>query len=322
MLYYFAPMEGITGHVYRNAHRRVFGCVDKYFTPFITPNQSRSLTTRELRDVLPEHNPAPDVTPQIMTANPEHFCWAAEKLEQLGYREVNLNLGCPSRTVVSKGRGAGLLRDMGALTALLDGIFGRSKLPVSIKTRIGFDSRAQISELIALFNRYPVHELIVHPRLQTEYYSGQPDAAAFDYALRASAAPAAYNGNLFAPGDVAAASARFSNARALMLGRGAVADPALFRRAKGGPPASRAELSELHGAVLDGYMAELRDPLTALFRMKELWAYMSALFDGAAPYLKRIRKATRLPAYLDAVRGLIDECEFASGEAVRARLAK
>ena len=113
---------------------------------------------------------------------------------------------------------------------------------------------------------------------------------------------------------------RFTGVSALMLGRGAVADPSLPRRAQGGPPATRAELAELHGEVLDGYMAELRDPLTALFRMKELWSYMGAMFSGAQPYLKRIRKATRLPAYSDAVHALLEECEFAPVDELDARL--
>ncbi len=320
MRYYFAPMEGITGFIYRNAHRRVFGGVDRYFTPFITPNQSRSLTTRELRDVLPAHNPAPDVVPQVMTADAEHFRWAADKLAQLGYGEVNLNLGCPSRTVVSKGRGAGLLARPDALEALLDGIFAEATPAVSIKARIGLDSRDALPRLIEIFNRYPIRELILHPRLQVDYYSGAPDLDAFEYALSASAAPLAYNGNLFTPADIAAIRARFEGVDALMLARGAVADPALPRRARGGAPAARAELSELHDEVLAGYMAQLRDPLTALFRMKELWSYMGALFSGAQPYIKRIRKATRLPAYLDAVRALLDGCELAPDGQLGARL--
>lgn len=321
MRYYFAPMEGITCYIYRNAHRRVFGGVDRYFTPFITPNQSRSLTTRELRDVLPDHNPAPDVVPQVMTSNPEHFCWAASKLAQLGYSEVNLNLGCPSRTVVSKGRGAGLLAHLDALATLLDGIFSGTTLAVSVKTRIGLDSKAALAELIELFNRYPIRELTVHPRLQIDYYKGMPDQDAFEYALRNSIAPVAYNGNLFTTADMMNVCSRFTGVSALMLGRGAVADPSLPRRAQGGPPATRAELAELHGEVLDGYMAELRDPLTALFRMKELWSYMGAMFSGAQPYLKRIRKATRLPAYSDAVHALLEECEFAPVDELDARLA-
>lgn len=320
MRYYLAPMEGITGYIYRNAHRRIFGGADRYFTPFITPTQSHSLTTRELRDVAPEHNPVPDVVPQIMTANAEHFCWTAAKLACLGYAQVDLNLGCPSRTVVCKGRGAGLLARLDALDELLDGIFSGTDLAVSVKTRIGLDSKDALERLIDIFNRYPICELTVHPRLQVDYYNGTPDLEAFERILRRSSAPVAYNGNLFTAADVADARARFGAASALMLGRGAIADPALLRRAQGGPPASRAELVELHAEVLDGYMAELRDPLTALFRMKELWTYMGALFDDVQPYLKRIRKAARLPAYADAVRALFDECDSAPDDELGARL--
>ena len=183
------------------------------------------------------------------------------------------------RQVVSKGRGAGLLAHLDALAVLLDGIFSGTTLAVSVKTRIGLDSKAALAELIELFNRYPIRELTVHPRLQIDYYKGMPDQDAFEYALRNSIAPVAYNGNLFTTADMLNVCSRFTGVSALMLGRGAVADPSLPRRAQGGPPATRAELAELHGAVLDGYMAELRDPLTALLRMNELWSYMGAMFS-------------------------------------------
>ena len=105
MKYYLAPMEGITGYIYRNAYEKFFHNIDKYFTPFIVPNQSRSLKTKELRDILPENNQGMNIVPQILTNDSEGFIVTAKKLKQLGYNEVNLNLGCPAGTVVSKNRG-------------------------------------------------------------------------------------------------------------------------------------------------------------------------------------------------------------------------
>ena len=166
MQYYLAPMEGLTGYIYRNAHRAVFGGMDKYFTPFITPNPNRSLTSREMRDVQPEHN-APDVVPQIMANDAAAFIWAADKLAQLGYDEVNLNLGCPSRTVVTKGRGAGFLGRPTALDEFLAQVFDCVRIRVSVKARIGLTDCAELPGLMNIFNRYPICELTLHARVQS-----------------------------------------------------------------------------------------------------------------------------------------------------------
>lgn len=311
MKYYFAPMEGITGHIYRGIHRRMFGGADKYFTPFIMPNQNHSLTTRERRDILPENNVIADTVPQLMTSNAEHFIWAAGLLRDMGYREVNLNLGCPSRTVVSKGRGAGFLAHPDEIDRFLDSIFSAADMNISIKTRIGCESAELLPRLIAIFNKYPISEITVHPRLQADYYRGAPDMDAFAYFLEASANPIVYNGDLFTREDAARFSERFHAVRRLMLGRGAVADPSLPRALHGGRPLELAELMAFHDALLDGYMAELRDPVTALFRMKELWTYMGALFKDSQPCLKRIRKAAKLEVYRESVRIMANECALA-----------
>lgn len=105
----FAPMEGITGYVYRSAHHALFPHVDRYFTPFLQPNQNHRFASRERNDVLPEHNKGITLIPQILTNRAEDFIWMAGELEALGYDEVNLNLGCPSGTVVTKYKGAGFL---------------------------------------------------------------------------------------------------------------------------------------------------------------------------------------------------------------------
>ena len=208
MQYYLAPMEGLTGYIYRNAHRAVFGGMDKYFTPFITPNHNRSLTSREMRDVQPEHN-APDVVPQIMANDAAAFIWAADKLAQLGYDEVNLNLGCPSRTVVTKGRGAGFLGRPTALDEFLAQVFDCVRIRVSVKARIGLSDCAELPGLINIFNRYPICELTLHARVQSAYYKGVPDLYSYERAARMANMPLAYNGDVFSPADAADIEKRF-----------------------------------------------------------------------------------------------------------------
>jgi len=137
MKFYFAPMEGLTGYVYRNAHHDYFDKVDKYFSPFIFANQSKGFTSRELNDILPVNNQGIVLIPQLLTNHAADFIHTAKKLKQLGYNEINLNLGCPSGTVVSKNRGSGFLYHKEDLDAFLDKIFTQSVTKISIKTRIG-----------------------------------------------------------------------------------------------------------------------------------------------------------------------------------------
>ncbi|MBS5605931.1 MAG: tRNA-dihydrouridine synthase family protein, partial [Enterocloster asparagiformis] len=231
---YFAPMEGLTGYVYRNAHRACFGGVDKYFTPFLSPNQNHKFTAKEEKDVLPEHNQGIPLVPQILTNRAEDFIWAAGEMKARGYREVNLNLGCPSGTVVSKYKGAGFLARQEALNRFLDQIFQEVDLGISVKTRIGIAAPEEFPELMEIFNRYPIRELTVHPRLRTDFYKNTPDWESFGYAVKESRAPLCYNGDVFTAEAFRSAAARFPSVGSVMLGRGLLANPALAGGVGGG----------------------------------------------------------------------------------------
>ncbi len=183
MKYYLAPMEGITGYIYRNSYEKFFNNIDKYFTPFIVPNKSTSLKTKELRDILPENNKGMNIVPQLLTNDSEAFIITARKLQQLGYNEINLNLGCPAGTVVSKNRGSGFLAKREELDIFLDEIFKIDDMKISIKTRIGKDSPEEFYELIKIYNKYPMEELIIHPRTQKDFYGNKPDLDVFKDAL-------------------------------------------------------------------------------------------------------------------------------------------
>lgn len=139
MKYYLAPLEGITGYIFRNAHQKYFTSADKYFTPFLVPkpNTGKQFTAKELADILPEHNQGIYLVPQIMTNKAEDFVTMANALQEYGYQEINLNLGCPSKTVVSKGRGSGFLSDTEKLNRFFDFVFSHTNLKISVKTRIG-----------------------------------------------------------------------------------------------------------------------------------------------------------------------------------------
>ena len=313
MNYYFAPMEGITGAVFRRTHHEFFPGIDKYFMPFITPTTQEKLTPRQKRDVLPEYNEGVPAVPQLLTRTAADFIWAANTLASLGYAEVNLNLGCPSATVTAKGKGAGLLQKPDALDTLLADVFAASPIAVSLKSRIGYLAPEEFPRLLSIYRQYDAQELILHPRTRKEMYSGAVHMDAFALAAAGSPFPVVYNGDLFTAEDIRAFEAAHPETEAVMLGRGAAADPALFRRLRGGAAASREELRQFHEELYEAYRAELGG-VNAMRKMKELWHYLSSLFIGADELAKKIARTKDVYKFNDYVSEALSNLPLRSGE--------
>lgn len=344
---YFAPLEGITGYIYRNAHHEFFTGIDKYFTPFISPNQNRALSPKEINDIKPEHNKGMYVVPQILTNKAEHFVQAAKELQEIyGYEEVNLNLGCPSGTVVSKGKGAGFLAKKDELDEFLQEIYAKTNVKISIKTRIGVDKPDEFYDLMAIFNQYPVHELIVHPRVQKDYYNNVPNIKMFAEAVYLSKQNSeaagnhiddflCYNGDIFTTENYNSFEEEFPTIDKVMLGRGLLVNPMLAERIKGNgkdPTRKEAEgredertrdkttkdrttkdkerLRSFHDSVCEGYREVLSGDINVLFKMKELWYYMSHSFADSEKYLKKIRKTKYLSEYDAIIKELFEKHEI------------
>lgn len=313
---YAAPMEGLTGYIWRRAQREMFGGVDKYFTPFLSPNGNLTFQRKELDEVTQGER---DTVPQLLTNRGDYFVWAARELYAMGYREVNFNLGCPSGTVTAKHKGAGLLAYPEELERCLDEIFGAlPEMRVSIKTRIGKNDLAEWPRLLDIYARYPVAELIVHPRLQKEFYRGVVHRDAFDAALARRQEVPVYNGDLFTAADVAAFCRQYPQVDAVMVGRGLIADPALGRRLRGGAPASRQELTAFHDRLLADYRQRLSGDTPVLHRMRELWNYLSGSFEGTERELKAIRKAKTVAEYLPAAQRLLRDCPLRENAVIEA----
>ncbi len=311
MKFYLAPLEGITGHIYRNVLEKYFPGTDRYFTPFIAPDQNRVLRTKERRDVLPENNCVSDLVPQILTNNAEHFLQTVRVLQEMGYQEVNLNLGCPSGTVVSRKRGSGLLAYPEELDRLLEQIFDGTDMRISIKTRIGRDDEENAFRLMELYQKYPLSELIIHPRTQKDFYRGEPRLELFGELLSdIGRFPVCYNGNLLMEQNYKDFTERFPQVEAVMLGRGVIANPGLIRQIKTGQPTDKKTLRAFHDEVLQGYREVFGEDKNALFRMKEMWIYMIHLFSEHERYAKKIRKAQSLAEYGCAVDALFAEQEL------------
>lgn len=303
---YFGPMEGITDSLYRRTHHACFGGIAKYFIPFVSPTQHKVFTPREMSAVSPAENEGMHAVPQILTKNAEHFLWAAQALADMGYTEVNLNLGCPSGTVAAKGKGSGMLRDMDGLKRFLDDIFAHAPIPVSIKTRIGYLSTEEWPALLNLLKAYPAHELIIHPRTRTEFYRGMAHRDAFEAAVSCACAPLVYNGDLFTADDCAQAAAQFPSACALMIGRGLIANPALAQQAQGGEALTLESLRHFHDSLYRQY-ASMQPGNLALIRMRQVMTFMAYCFENPEKPLKAIRKSSTNEAYWSAAQRLFDE---------------
>ena len=291
MRYYFAPLEGLTDSVYRRLHHKYFSGVTRYYTPFFSPTIHRTLTPRETRE-LPEAGALP-VVPQILTKVPEDFLWMARQCADRGYDEVNLNLGCPSGTVTAKGKGAGMLKDISALDRFLDGIFAETPVKISVKTRIGIHASEEFPPLLEVFNRYPICELIVHPRVREAFYHVPVDMEAFSYAVNHSVNPVCYNGNLCTLSQIEAFSQAYPKVGAVMLGRGLIGDPGMLTP---GGTTARA-LEGFYGELLEEYFVLFGGSRNAMFRLKENWRYLIRKFEGAEKLDKRLRKTTDLAEY-------------------------
>ena len=308
MKFYLATMEGITGYIYRNAYHKYFHNVDKYFTPFITPHTKRCLNAREKNDILPEHNEGMKVIPQVLTNQAEDFVEIARTLQEYGYDEINLNLGCPSGTVVSRKRGAGFLAYPKELELFLDEIFAKSDMKISIKTRIGKEESWEWEDLLSIYNKYPLEELIVHPRLQVDFYKGKPDWQAYELAEAESKNPLCYNGNIFTVQDYEELLAAFPETEAVMVGRGAIANPQLISVMQGETAKTdKARIKAFHDEVCAGYAQSFSGDRNVLFKMKELWFYMGQIFEDSEAHLKKIKKCQSLSQYQLVVDSLFAE---------------
>ena len=309
---YFAPMEGVTDHIYRRVHRDCFAPgAARYFTPFLSPTQNHIFPPRELRQVLPENNRGIPLTPQLLTKNAADFLWAAGELAAMGYEEVNLNVGCPSGTVTAKGKGAGLLADRDSLRRLMDGIFSTEcPVRVSVKTRLGVRDPEEFFPILDIYNDYPLCQLIIHARTRQEMYAGPVHLDVFAAALEASRAPVCYNGDILSLADVAALTDRFPALDAVMAGRGLVSRPWLT-----GGQRDTETVRRFHRALCEAYCAAFGGPGSAIHRMKAIWSYMLEGFRGGAQYEKALGKTRCWEDFLVLTERIMDQCPLTEAPA-------
>jgi len=314
MKFYLAPMEGLTGFVFRNAYQKHFGNIDTYFTPFIN---NKKMNYKEIKDILPEHNEGMHVVPQILTNRAEDFLAIAKELGNYGYESVNLNLGCPSGTVVAKHRGAGFLAVPEELDHFLEEIFAECPLRISVKTRVGVNDAGEWEHLLSIYEKFPMEELIIHPRIQKDFYKFTPRMECYRTAYETSRCSLCYNGDIFSPDDFQNLCREFPDTEKVMLGRGVLQNPWLIGMLRSADPAggeaSAPDKELLHAFCEDlcaGYACVISGDKNVLFKLKALWIYLGMSFTNPQKYLKKIKKANRLAEYEEAVDALFREQEL------------
>lgn len=308
MQYYLAPLEGITGFVFRNAFRDYFGGADVLFAPFVSPASTAKIIPKEKRDILPENNRGVNLIPQILTNQADWFVGAAREMQEMGYTSVNLNLGCPAKTVVGKKKGSGMLVDLDYLDAFLERIFDACPIPVSVKTRLGKLDADDFPEIMDIYNRYPITELIIHPRVQADFYKGTLKMDQFALAFEKSRCPVCYNGDIRSVEDAARLQEQFPALDRIMIGRGILANPGLFRELRG---EKRMTKDEVHG-FMERLCRDYSDTMSGgeipvLYKMKEMWVFLHTMFTDSEKYAKKIKKAASLKQYHAAMEQLFEE---------------
>lgn len=302
-----APLEGLTNYIFRNTHAKYFGKMNKYYTPFLSLHKEKEFSHKERQEVLPENNAGLWVVPQVLTNSPEDFLKAADALKAIGYEEVNINLGCPSGTVVPKGKGAGMLAESELLERFLEEIFEKTPLKISIKTRLGMEDVQEWHKLLEIYNKFPLEELIVHARVREDYYKKPVRWDSFAWAMEQCKHPLCYNGDIFTVEDYVALKERFPKLEAVMLGRGLLRNPGLageicIREGFFAECADFAKLHAFHNELYAEYQKILSGDRNVLFKMKEFWSYFIWNFPDKEKQLKKLHKAKNCAEYESWVR--------------------
>ena len=304
--YYMAPLESVTTWIYRQAHAKIYGRLDKYFIPFLEPHEKRDFKTRELQEILPEHNENIYAVPQILTNRSEGFIKLAKALKDWGYEEINLNLGCPSKTVVTKGKGSGFLAKPEELERFLTEIFDAlsGEVKISVKTRIGKEDPEEFPVLLKLFNKYPMEELIIHPRVQKDGYGNVPRLELYELAEKQSVNPLCYNGDLYTQEQIWNFAERFPGTERLMFGRGFLRDPGLLYNEGKDSKDIFEKFWAFHDLVYEGYQERNMGDRNVLFKMKELWSYQVYQFSEPERLFKTFKKVQDCNEYEQMIRNL------------------
>ena len=307
-----APLRGFTDVVFRNVFQNHFQGICEAIAPFVTSVKGRRIKPSHLRDLAPRENRCFPVVPQILSNDPEAFLCLADTLLDLGYREINWNLGCPFPMVAKKKRGSGLLPFPDKIDEMLERVCERFEGRLSVKTRLGRFSAQEIKHCIPIFNRYPLARVIVHPRTGIQMYTGCVDVEAFSACSMDIVHPVVYNGDINTIASFRSLVDRFPGIDGWMLGRGLLANPFLpemLQRNDVSIDRQSERFIRFHDDLVNGYLLRFCGPGHVLDRMKGFWRYFSEGWTNGPKVVKRIRKTNSLKRYREIVEEVCSETQ-------------
>lgn len=304
MRLFFAPLQGYTDYLYRNAHRLLVGGVDAYFSPFV--RWDGSLRNKDVRDVSSSNNEGTPVVPQLIAADVDELNPLLDLVEQQGYRRVDFNMGCPFPLQTGRGRGSALLARPDSVRLLMEAFRQRPELQLSVKMRAGFDNASQGLEVVSLLNDYPLEFITIHPRLTSQQYKGSVDGEAFGRMLVASHHRVVFNGDVGSVADIDGIAQRWPQLHGVMVGRGLLARPTLASEWRQGTSLPEAEVLRvslaLHNRLFDDACRLLQGDQQVLARMRAFWEYQQPLIDKKS--YKRLMRTSSLRNYEETVRNM------------------
>lgn len=302
---YFAPLQGFTEDSYRRIHNELAGGVTAYYTPFLRL-EHKGIRAKDARDVRPEFNTGVPIVPQVIAKDGEEFTFLVNYLTELGYREIDVNMGCPFPLQTRHGRGAGILQQPESVKQITEIIRQRDDLTFSIKMRLGLTDEGEGLSLLPLLNATPLKHITLHPRLGTQQYNGTADLDAFERFAEKTTHRLIYNGDLKTPADIHAIATRFPSLVGIMIGRGLLARPSLAQEVIEGTEWHRAKRIALVKKMHDHYHAHLATIIPGeaqlLTKVRTFWEYMEEECGRKA--WKKIMKAGSMRNYLNAINEL------------------
>ncbi|WP_010251061.1 tRNA dihydrouridine synthase [Acetivibrio cellulolyticus] len=302
---FLAPIQGMTIAGYRNAFARHFGNIDAYYTPFISSSEVDKVNNLLLKDILPEYNdPAVKLVPQLLGNDGAQFKAFACAISDIGYHEINWNIGCPYPTVTKKKKGSGILQHPDMIKKVLDTACSDSSYTVTVKMRLGWDKLEEGMRVMDVLNDYPLGGVIIHARTGIQMYEGHVDLEEFETLAASCKHEVTYNGDIFTHDDFLRISSRLPFIKNFMLGRGALSDPFLPTVIKGQTVSDANKISivrEFHNEIFNYYKCKLSGDKHLCDKMKEFWYYMHVHLDKDGKYMKKIKKCHRTSEYLELV---------------------
>ena len=300
-----SPLQGFTDFRFRNAQNKLFGGIDTFYSPYIRLNGKMVIKPSYERDLLPENNLDLEVIPQVITNDADEFLFVAKYVKELGYKELNWNLGCPYPMVTKSGMGSGLIANPDKINNILHKAHSESDIIVSMKMRLGYDNSEEILDVLPILDTYPIKNIAIHARIGKQLYKGGVNLDAFQHCIDNSKHKLYYNGDITSVAKFHEMQERFPSIDHWMIGRGLISDPFLPSMIKNNTseyPSNKMELfSTFHDTLYAIYSESLSGSTHILLKMYHLWEYFSATFSNPHKVLKKIKKAQSIRNYEAAV---------------------